>query len=791
MMGVALAMVGLTANAQSITPLQNAKKYNRTLGLNNVRNLPDAQLKQIGEKVSANGFPTRNTANRLLKAAKAKSSRMAKASSQIIDSRVSAANYTSTDTLFWENFEEWDGETMPYIPTSINKWSTKSNIDNLTPYISNGLCPTWTTFRGDGYYVPYAKEGDFMLVCMFGGEAYGTDGTSVIAPAPQQDEWLVTPTINAISSTNYLSFDICYAPWDTHFFVEGTDSVLDMNRIAYDVEVLITTSTRTTSYNADDYTQVYKLSDMVDKEIAGIDVNNSEEVDQLYYMTWRHIQIPLAEYDNKNIRVAFRYTGTKGGSILIDAIRVSDLLPVAKYDIPQGAFYYGFSEQANLFNIKVGLIPAYKQLVWNNYSNIDSKSYAWSYINNGEVASSSDYDLLMPAQKPTNSMVDMPELTASSFNRKDAFSAAYYKVGGNAHYSYFDGESSVERDFYVGNFDPTKQFWTGQISSNPSNPIYAFGTGGGAFYGQLSNYYYNAVDGIGNFYEAPASPYVFNKVLVPLGEFFNLGATLACTLYKVENGNTITDEVIAQATVTDGIQISGGWYLVFEFSEPIVMDDAMFILIDGFSNSNVIELAPLSQVLNHDNGKSYAFVKLNTYDGKYVIVDVANLLASVEGGGNMMVSHCIGMNAVFPYLHSMDGDVFAAASAGEIKSFAIDSYWNPQTDWTITASDAWVKAESVVDEAAQTVSVKISADALPADKEGRSATVKISALGCEEVITVLQGSEITGIEGIANDKNFNSIDGTYTLSGQRVNSADAKNGVFLVKKNGKYVKVMK
>lgn len=779
LLGVSVAMLGLTANAQTINNMQQEKfstpKFNRTLGLNDFRNLPDAMLQKIGERTSANGYPARSVAKQMLAAANAKSGkRMAKASA--VKSSMAKANYVASDTLLWESFEGWDEQTMPWIPVDKNKWNTRTNIADLTPYVADGMCPTWTSYRGDGFYLPYAQDGDNMLVCMYATEP--------------QDEWLVSPTISGVSNTNYLSFDICYAPWDTHYFVEGEEPSFDMSRVTYDVDVLVTTSTRIASFDEATYTNVYKLSELVDKEIAGVDFEKDAEVGELMYMKWRHVQIPLADFAGKGIRVAFRYTGMKGGTVLIDGVRVSDLLPVAMYDIPKGSFYYGFSETADLFNTKIALVPAYKPLMWQNYSNTDSKTYAWSYFNNGESATSTDENLVMPAQVPAR-MVDMPVLTSSSDNRKDSFNGAYYKVGGNAHYSYQDENVSLEKDFYVGNFDPTKQYWLGQISANGTQNVYAFGTGGGAFYGQLSNYHYNAVDGIGNFYEAPDSPYVFDKVLLPLGAFFNLGATLACTIYKVENGNTITDEVIAQATLTDGTQIAGGWFLVFNFNEPIVVDDAIFVMIDGFSNNNLIELAPLSQALNHDSEKSYAFVKLNTSDNSYAVLDVANLLSAVEGGGNMMVSHCIGMNAVFPYVQSLDGDVFAAANEGETKSFAIDSYWDPNKDWKIETSGSWISAEPVVDQNAQTVSLSISAEALPAEMEGRYGTVTITALGCKEVITVLQGSEIAGIEGIVLDEKFNTMDGTYTLSGQRINTADAKHGIFLVKKNGKFVKVLK
>ncbi len=787
-MSITLCLLALTAHAQQTQEVAQkqlsafgANQYRRPLGLNNFKNLPDNLLQKVGERVSAKGLPSKAKAQQLLLQS-SNPSRAMKAKAKVSATR---ASYVASDTLFWDSFEGWDGEVMPWLP-SVNNWSSLSNIADLTPYLASGLCPTWTCYEGDGYYVPYAQDGDQMLVCMFGGEALGSDGTTVLAPAPQQDEWLVSPAVNGIEAEHYLSFDICYSPWQSHYFIDGKDTVFDRTRTSYNVEVLVTTNTRSVSYNVENYTKVYDLTAEVDKQIDATDMNDEEAVARLLYMEWKHIQIPLSDFAGKNVRIALRYTGSKGGSILVDAIRVSELLPVAKYDLPQGAFNWGFSESAKLFeSIKMGLVPAYVPTLWENYSNADSKSFVWNYVDaDGKEGVSSDYNLLMPSM-PSSNLIDMPKLTATGEKRSDVSGSGMFKVGGNAAFA----QDGVVENFYVGNYDPTKKFWSGEITANGTQKIYAFGSGSGAFYGSISNYRYNSVDGIGNFYEAPASPYVFNTVMVPLGEFFNLGATLACTIYKVDGGNQVTDEVIAQATVTDGTQIAGGWFLVFNFDENVIVDDAIFILVDGFSNPNILEIAPLSQPLNHDSDKSYAFVKLNTSNGSFAIVDVANLLAGLEGSSNMCVSHCIGMNAVFPYLHSMDGDIFVADNQGATKTFQIDSYWKP-SDLTITTDANWVKAEPIVDELNQTFSVKITADALPAGTTEAVAQVKIAGTACEEVITVLQGDAVTAIAGVEADGK-SALNGTFSLSGQRVNSASQTPGLYLVKKNGKYVKVLK
>lgn len=785
------------ANAQTLnTKLQAPKKVERKLSRFDVQKQSDKQIKEIGEKVSANGLPTKASAQKMFKAAMSKNgSKMHKAMKAASQKK---AKYTANDTIFWESFEGWDGESMPWIPTNENNWSSQSNISNITPYISNGGCPTWTVFDGDGYYIPYATDRDQFLVCMFGEEVYGTDGTSVIAPAPQQDEWLVSPVINSVKGTNYLSFDINYAAWNTHYFITDKDSVFDTSRVAYDVEVLVTTSTRSVSFDEDNYTCVYKLSTEVDKELATIDMNDNEAVAQLLYMKWRHIQIPLTDFEDSNIRIALRYTGYKGGSVLIDALRVSDLLPVALFSRPEGSFFLGYSNEAAILTAQVALMPAYRESVWKNLSNDDAKTFEWRYNVNGTSGTSKEKDLTLPKSEPS-SLVEWPTLQATAGLRSDEYKGGNFaniKAGGDAAINL--GAETGVINFNLGNFNPTKEIWYASVGEGKS----AFGTGGESYWGPISNYEYNKVNGIANIFDAPTSPYVFNTVSQSFEDFFNLGGTLACTVYRAKDlgdgALEITDEVIAQTTTFNENSAGGGKMLVFNFDKPIVVDYPIAISIDGLDDNMVITALPLAQAYNHDDEKGYGFVLLRTQRGGIQWVEIASALTNVEGTGNMATSFCMGMNAIFPYIHSNDGDIYEVPQEGGSKSFDLNTYWNPNgngadsvdPDWNVTCSESWFNAETIVDETAMTVNIKITVDKMPSTLDGRDGTVTISALGCEETITVLQGAAATNIKNVATNNDLNN-EGTYTISGQRINSANAIKGMYIVKKDGKFVKVLK
>lgn len=806
---MAAAAMALTASAQAPTMQSNLKPtFNGKIGLSHVRNASDAQLSAVGKHISSIAMPTKAQTAQMLTKALGNRSAKAKMDMAPVMSRYSAASYAPSDTLMYEGWEGWDRQTFAWVPSS---WKRFVNFDEQT-YISeaDGMCPTWMVFETDGYYMPYATKGRNVLMCMYGSEILDKDG-NVIAPAPIQDEWIVSPQVSGIQETNFLSFDIAFSPLYSHLFVENDEPVIDMDRLAYDVEVLVTTNTRTASNKESDYTKMFKISDIANEMMKDADLKDSTTLALLMNMTWQHHKISLKEFAGKSIRVAFRYKGTKAGSILLDDVRVSDMLPMAKFDRPEGSFYMGFSDDARLNYSKNVLMPAYAASTWLNQSNDDADEYSWAWTlpDDKTTKSSSDYDLVMDGMEP--GAIKWPVLTGTAGARSNSYQGAtdvnasgsmihsdngIAKIGGNALLSYSDG---TKFNFSLGNFDPTKLFWLGEIGATAGSKAYAFGTGSGMFWAQNTNYRYNAVNGIANIYDTPASPYVFNNVIMPLGDLFNMGATITCTVYKAEDLGSgmisVLDEVLGQTTATEATAAGGGHIMNFNFPNVMVIDSPIAISVTGFDNANLLDLAPLSQALNHDNNRGYGFVLLkNATTGGIWWCEIAGALSAVEGSGNMMISHCLGMNAVFPYLKSKDGDVMEANVAGDTKTFDIDSYWYPEkTDegdlmngWTIECSDSWVSTQVEIDQEGHRSLLKVTAEALPSGVDGRTATVTIKATGCEEVITIKQG-ETSGIQGVTID-GFTTATGTYNIAGQRVNSNNAKNGIFIQNRGGKLVK---
>ncbi|MCD8237339.1 MAG: hypothetical protein LUD00_12010 [Prevotellaceae bacterium] len=713
------------------------------------RFVTEQEISAVGNKVTATGAVSLEKAKTTLRSAKMAMTRLRKAN--VLSAYSRKANYTAEDTVFFENWHEWDGKTFDFIPST---WYENSNVDPSIISSATGYNPTWQIYKGDGYYTPYAVSGDYMACIPYSDDILAADNKTILTPAPQQDEWLVSPRISNAKQSNYLSFDLALTPYYMHYFIEGTDTVFDMNRLSCDLEVLVRVGGRGTSYNPDDYTSVLKVSDYVDGLIANTNMEDDNEImKNLLDFRWHHFSISLADIDveNKSIQIAFRYTGKKGSSMLLDAIRVSDLLPVACYRIPEGCFNYGISKEFYIINGGNGthmIAPANEELTWKNLSNDDARTFEWNYTDAaGTNISATTKDFVIPAS-PATDFIAYPQLKATSDTKTDIYTkAGMIKYGGNTGMSFADGSQTV---YGAGNYDYSKSYW----AANAGAGKYVFGTGGEAFWG-------SKVHGIGNLFEKPKAPYLVSEIWLSLLDFSARStAEFSCTIYKVED-NVITDEVIATTRikasdvvrVRDSQGITVGYSMSFPFSDIVFIDSAVFVFIEGLNQSGVNTIAPMSQVYNHDSDESYAFVALSG-NNSYTLYDVAEMLQSMDGEGNMCVSMYINLNATYPYIYPTSGknEVIIPNEGGTV-SVACETYFSPE-NWYLYPEANWIKVDKSFNETDFTSSLNITADPLPEGVSGRHGAVRVVSMGAEMYITVLQGDAAVGIGSVESTENI-------------------------------------
>ena len=779
------ALLPIMANAQvaNTANLEKSNTANYRVGLSHKLNLSKPDIKAIGEACTPYGYPAMD---KVAIALNGHNASMTKTRNNIA-SKIAPTNrtaYTASDTILFESFEAWDG-SFNWMPTDWTEFSASESTLSAT----NGYNTTWQAYQTDGYYAPYATNGAYVAMVQYGYDFYDEDST-LIQLAPEQDEWIVSPAITDIQENNFLIFDLAYAPISMHLFYENEEEVVDFERNSFDLEVLVTTSTRRPTNDESVYTSVYKLSEIVKNQINEA-IEDTTKMAELMYFKWNHFALPLKDFAGENIRIAFRYKGKEGGTILLDAVRVSDKLPIAKFATPEGSFFYGFSQDGLWLGDqnKYTLLPADRESVWKNMSNEDADEFAWSYALPEDMETlngkSTERDLVIPANRASG-FYQFPELTATSSNRADADDiTGLYKFGGNSAFDDGQGGSVL---LGMTNWDPTKSYWWGQITEGK----YLFGSGSEVFFGQTEGLT-GKVTGVANYYDKPASPYVLTSVWLPLYKCQSLSKSLRfnCTIYKVaieEDGTTtITDEVIANTFTTAGdvVLTSAGTYIMtFNFTDAVIIDEPVMIYIDGFQQKNLINIAPLAQPLPHDSDKNYALLSLETSNSSYILYPLEGLITNADGIGNAKSSFCIHSNAIFPYLYSIDGYTFEVPDAGGNKTFTCDTYFSPE-DWTIEGMPEWCTLEKSLDESTGTVTLKFTAESMPSDMDGRSANVKITSLCNDITFTILQGSAITGIEGVDAQKSVMARIADNTL---QLNYGDGINSVAVFNAAGVLVK---
>ena len=654
------------ATAQTVSPVPFGLQHQLRLSKADIHQLADRQHKPAPTPLT----PLRGTG----RAANAKSLSIQNPAKSCAQTRA----YAAADTVFFDSFEDWDGTTWAYINSS--NWTRYSNCSD---YISeaNGDCPAWMAYQTDGALVPFPSHGITVAMVMNGYNVWNVDSTAIVTPAPDQHECIVSKLITTkVTADNYLSFDIAYMPY-TFYYIETFENgvheaYIDRDSLAFDVEVLISKNMRTPSNREENYTKVWQASNEVAPLFAnlhsGDDISSNQE---LMGFHWHHIQIPLADFEGANIRVAFRYKGKNGGTILLDNVRMSDLLPAACYDIPAGTFYYGMSIDGFYETTSPNaLVPAGVKTTWPNCSNEDCQAFEWLSWNKGDdcttdggVANTlrSTQQTLTAAPNSWGNSMPYPTLTVRADNgHSDSYArSGFVKFGGGTELT-VDGTTRV---YGATNCDLTKQYWTAASGTN-----YAFGAPSEAIWKSMasedSEKLTGRVCGIANVCEKPAAPYTFSQVWVPLSAFSTMTntTTFYCDIHRAiagDDGNyTVSSDLLASSSCTakdvkDNYRKLKLYSLVFDFADGVTVDEPVFVYIHGFENKNVNTLAPYAQAQGHDSGKNYAYLAFQVEGGSYTMRPLSALLRNADGMSHAASSFLINFNAAFPDIAVVEGDI--------------------------------------------------------------------------------------------------------------------------------------
>lgn len=462
----------------------------------------------------------------------------------------------STGDVLHESFEGWDGETADWLPET---WSEKVSDNALTSINDNS---TWHVDRKQLYH-PEPVEGQYYATI---NAAITNEGeTKINLP---QDEWLITPEFIPASGTRFL-YNVGLAP----FFLYDTEK-FDWEKGRFSNREVTATLQLMIQADGGEWTQLWdacnEFKDTPDKELCKNGV----------VMKFYHYSTDMTPYAGKKVKMAFRYVGQGGNAMDIDRVRVGVPEPIASYKRPQGAFYFGLTDDYDDLDISEQfrmLLPPYTDVTWSNKSSIESESFVWNFQNaDGSDGTSTERDLKQNYAINYASLPNyrrMPQLTA---NAPGAPGNAYswggekFQVGGQATVTLSDGE---KRTCSVGNYDLNNNFYA--LQGAPGKFMFGHCEGTDSLWTDLLGEETH-LKAVCNFFEMPAHPYALSRVTVMATGEIQDDAELSLRIQSVDEDGRF-DLELARATCKASdikvTEIEGVKYLAMPFDLFSVGED--------------------------------------------------------------------------------------------------------------------------------------------------------------------------------------------------------------------------
>lgn len=678
--------------------------------------------------------------------------------------------------ILYEDFSGWDGNTAKWIPEG---WSLEHR----------GKCKeefTWIPITPNEYY-PAPIEGSHYYTI--------TDDTD-------QDEWLISPQFVA-EEDMILSYYMRLNPmwyYDTKNIDWIKKEYVGDKIQMYTFQILIQEGDGEWELLRD-YAEEYK--DYTFKEISAVgnDISLTKQT------------IDLSEYVGKNMKVAFRYLGSDGDTMILDAIGVGyPTLDDVWYMQPANSLYWGYyyGNDPNMYfyqmPVDIATYPVNSPIIWNNMSE-EAATYEWEYSDQDgkrELTSTDQNELSATyAPGPGNStpkLYQFPVLNATAHHRADATYTSpveYFTAGGSAHYPTPYGECDftllpfplINQDVDVtdvrfdklgvwsvpvfGHSEYSDAYWL-DYCLNGEEPVEGD---------------YAHLTGIGNvFFASEDTPLVVNGMHVyGWGRIYN-EAELTATIYALDSEmhtDYDTFTVVARATVK-GDAVKTMWadgskdylFIPFEFDQPAIVQaseehPAFVFMLEGFNSDPVDYFTPLHSKYPINNG----------YCAGYILSEI-NLQGHIDRGayksfkpmqykeGNVYKDHAgsfaIGLIAEYPWLTTETEEIELTSEESET-TIRLNSYHEADKLSVKCPDGIAASISGRYDNCELTVWKKD----LENDLEG---AIEITGPGVALSIPVKSHST-DAVSSVTSDE---SIEAIYDLSGRKVASTTSA-GVYIVK----------
>ena len=662
-----------------------------------------------------------------------------------------------------ESFEDWDGEDNGWLPEG---WSKESKEQLESDYITD-----WFISYNASGFLP-AFDGLYAAMINF-----DTD---------YKDEWLISPVVDLPEYPNlyykaYVSplflFDLNYLDFETFEFTEY--------HMAANLQILVRAEGDADWTVVKDYYEEYAPLQLSYMDLAYMEPTELQNE-----------QIDLSSFKGKRIQVAFRYYGTDGNSVVVDAVRVSNPAIEASYSWPLGTLFYGIDPNYSAFSLSLPVEPVNVPLTWYNTTEEYTASFSWSYQNaETEDVTSNERDLTETYHPDytsdftsRNNCYLAPTLTATAPGAApgEFKSYDYFQCGGKAEWM-IQGEIS---NFGLSVFNANTEGLDISVVDNDmesSIPIFGYSPYVDQYW---TDYTFQGDEGDGdgvkltgiiNYYFTQEAPIVISGAWVHAKGLISDNAEFTLDIIPVDDETGEMTSPIASAKVkgSDLIFEEGGtknfYTLPFSFETPVVLSQmdcfSYVVRLSGFNDPENVEwFAPYQSVNDNPDGYALGWIeKAITYNGetRTSLSPIANYTG--------YQSFSIVLDAAYPWLDSETTEVAISAS-GEA-TVALGSYYDG-SEFTITLADGkalpeWlsVAAEGRYGEA------KVAFTAI--GSTAAACDVKIAAPGVAKVFHVNYDGT-SAVDGI-NADGGTTITEAFDAMGRRVDvDSDAK-GIFMLR----------
>lgn len=663
-------------------------------------------------------------------------------------SRINAPAVIKADenaTLF-EGFESYEGQTSRgWVPEG---WSqeSKTNPPHVAPE-GKGTCLVWEATKGDGFTSAYS--GTYVERVQVSMADFTADP---ITFAEQQDEWLITKAITP-KTGDYLTFQLCYSPCFT-LLDETTMKFTAVNNI---LEVLVTT---------DDGKTWEKVWDVLD-DARSYTEDELWDDGRSFVRPYRPMLVNISKYVGKNIKIAFRYYGINGESMMLDDVKVGEATPTAAVTAPNAVFPIGLSlEGYNLSDgsgnvLNLALAPYKTSLEWTNVSPA-YESCTWTYPDEeGNETTSSSKNLEAPEYG--FAQYDAPSLVTKIGSKTSDAAKLYDAVQYGGSVMIRNGDSYLSFDAAM--YDLNRLVSKKAKFSLARDGVFGMGATSDATWNQLLKTEGMKVTGMGMFIPQPAAPYTLssaNAVVYYTAGKLTDKSQLKATVYKVEDDGSFTAMAEGYCSPSEIYKADDKSYpkAVFYFEReidglptqaelfvdyPIVIQfSANLAEGEEFDFVNAFDSAP-KEVENN------VYVFFNDAEGTRKMVNTTAL--SFEDGSAAAGLYA-SFDATYSWLRS-DEDAFEAKPAGESKTFDLDSYYNlvnSKGENLATATGEglgdWYTVSFANGSDTEPAKMTVTVNALPEGTDVRSSYFDVEVFGMMKRFYVAQHSE-AGVSGLA------------------------------------------